>query len=187
MVRRDRADEEAMRVANEAARCCTSLAGESPVRISARASGSRTQLRLERAVAERVVESLERGSNEAGHNTVNAEQASSDSQPKGVREGRAGHIAAKAMHSALVLERALGFPGVLAVACFERVVRNTRDPSGRPTSGKDRAHKVEAESARSQAGVRGARSTDEGGDKPLEGRSPALVAPEAQVSTRACP
>src|SRR6266513_784541 len=32
MVRRDRADEEAMRVANEAARCCASLAGESPAR-----------------------------------------------------------------------------------------------------------------------------------------------------------
>jgi hypothetical protein len=181
MVRRDRGAQGHVRAGTGAARCCTSLAGESPVRIGARASGSRTQLRLERAVAERVVKSLERGSNEAGHNTVNAEQASSDSQPKGVREGRAGHVAAKAMHSALVLER------VWAVACIEGEVRNTRDPSWRPTSGKGRAHKAEAESARSQAGVRGARSTDEGGDKPLEERSPALVAPVRQVSARACP
>ena len=186
MVRRDRAAEE-VKVVDEAVRCCTFPAGASPVRVSTRAPGSRIQPRLERDVAERIVESLTGGSNEAGRNTVNAEQASSDYQPKGVWEGRAGHVAAKAMHRALVLERALGFPGVLAAACFEGEVRNTRGPSWQPTSGKDRAYKAEAESARSRAGVRGARSTDEGGDKPLEGRSPALVAPEAQVSARACP
>lgn len=168
-------------------RCCTSPVGESPIRTSAGASGSRIQSRFERIVAERIVKSLARGSNEAGRNTVNAEQASSDYQPKGVREGRAGHVAAKAMHSALVLERALGFPGVWAAACFEGEVRNTRDPSWQPTSGKDRAYKARAESARSRAGVRGARSTVEGGDKPLEGSSPALVAPVTQVSARACP
>ncbi len=187
MVRRDRAVEGLVRARSKAARCCTSLAGESPVRISARASGSRVQLRFERAVAERAVESLKRGSNEAGRNTVNVEQASSNYQPKGVREGRAGHVAAKAMHSALVLERALGFPGVGAAACFEGEVWNTRDPSWQPTLGKDRAYKAGAESARSQAGVRGAGGTVEGGDKLLEGSGPALVAPEAQVSTRACP
>jgi len=118
---------------------------------------------------------------------MNAEQASSDYQPKGVWEGRAGHVAAKAMHSVLVPKRALGFPGVWAAACFEGGVRNTRDPSWQPTSGEDRAYKAGAESARSQAGVRGAGSTDEGGDKPLEGSGPALVVPEKQVSARACP
>lgn len=118
---------------------------------------------------------------------MNAEQASTDYQPKGVWEGRAGHFAAKAMHSALVLERALGFPGVWAAACFEGEVRNTRDPSWQPTSGKDRAYKARAESERSQAGVRGAGSTAEGGDKLLEGSGPALVAPVVQVSARACP
>jgi hypothetical protein len=138
-------------------------------------------------VAERTVESLGRGSNEAGRNIVNAEQASSDYQPKGVREGRAGHVGAKAMHSALVPERALGFSGVWAAACFEGEVRNTRDPSWQPASGKDRAYKAGAESAWSQAGVRGVRSTAEGGDKPLEGRDPALVVPVQQVSARACP
>jgi len=186
-VRRDRAVEGLVRTGTEAARCCTSLAGESPARISARASGSRIQLRLERDVAERIVESLEGGSNEAGCNKVNAEQASSDYQPKGVWQGRAGHVAAKAMHSAPVLERALGFPGVGAAACFEREVRNTRDLSWQPTSGEERAHKAGAESARSQAGVRGAGSTDEGGDKLPEGSGPTLVAPATQVSARACP
>jgi len=187
MVRRDRTVERFVRARNEAGRCRTSPAGGSPVRVSARAPGSRVQSRLERDVAERIVESLVRGSNEAGRNTLNAEQASSKYQPKGVWEGRADHVAVKATHSVLVLERALGFPGVWAAACFEGEVRNTRDPIRRPTSGEDRAYKAGAESARSRAGVRGARSTVEGGDKPLEGRSPALVAPVAQVSARACP
>jgi hypothetical protein len=118
---------------------------------------------------------------------VNAEQASSDYQPKGVREGRAGHVGAKAMHSALVPERALGFSGVWAAACFEGEVRNTRDPGRRPTLGKDRAYKAGAEVVRCRRGVRGAGSTAEGGDKPLEGSGPALVAPGEQVSARACP
>lgn len=186
MVRRDRTVKRIKEI-GEAVRCCTSLAGESPVRVSAGAPGSRIQLRFERSATERIVESRVRGSNEAGRNKVNAEQASSNYQPKGVWEGRADHVAAKAIHSALGLERALGFPGVWAAACFEREVRNTRDPSWQPTLGEDRAYKAGAESTRSHAGVRGARSTGESGDKPLEGRSPALVAPVAQVSARACP
>ena len=187
MVRRDRTVEGFVRARNEAVRCCISPAGGSPARVSVGAPGSRVQSRFERIVAERTVKSLERGGNEAGRNTVNAEQASSKYQPKGVWEGRAGHATAKAMHSVLVPERTLGFPGVWAAACFEGEVRNTRDPSWQPTSGKDRAYKAGAESERSQAGVRGARSTVEGGDKPPEGRSPALVAPVKQVSARACP
>ena len=115
------------------------------------------------------------GSNEAGRNQVNAEQASSDYQPKGDWESRAGHVAAKAKDSNQVPERLLDLPGVVAAARFDREARNTRDPSRQPTSGKDRAHKARAESERSRAGVRGVRSTSEGGDKPLEGRGPALV------------
>lgn len=187
MVRRDRAVEGLVKTGNQAVRCCTFPAGGSPVRVSAGAPGSRIQLRLERDVAERIVKSLSGGSNEAGRNILNAERASSEFQPKGVWEGRAGHVAAKATHSVLVPERTLGFPGVWAVACFEGEVRNTRDPSRRPTSGKRRAYKAGAEVARCRRGVRGVRSTAEGGDKPLEGRDPALVAPEGQVSARACP
>jgi hypothetical protein len=119
---------------------------------------------------------------------VNAEQASSESQPKGDRERRAGPGTAKATHSARCSPvSVLGLPGVGAAARFDRMVWNTRDPSRRPTSGGDRAHKAGAESARSRAGVRGAHSTGEGGEKPLEGRGPALVTLVTQVSARACP
>jgi RNA-directed DNA polymerase len=168
--------------------CCTSLAGASPAPVGAGAPGSRVQSQAERPGAERTVESLERGSNEAGRNQVKAEQASSDYQPKGVRESRAGHVAAKAdAQRPASPDRALGLPGVVAAARFDREVRNTRDPTRQPTSGEDRLHKARAESERSRAGVRGVHSTEEGGDKPLEGRGPALVTLGKQVSARAWP
>src|SRR5258708_21870321 len=178
MVRREGKAKGAGVVGDEAAPCCTSPAGESRVPVSAGAPGSRLPCDAEETPStKRSVESpRQEGSNEAGRSQVKAEQASSDSQPKGDRERRAGHVAAKAnAQRPGTPEKALGFPGVMAAARDEGEMRNTRDPSGQPTSGKDRAHKARAESERSQAGVRGARSTEEGGDKPLEGRSPALV------------
>src|SRR3990172_9154974 len=166
---------------------CTVPAGGSPVRVSAGAPGSRHQPSGEILRAERGVESLEAGgSKEAGRNRVNA-AASSDYQPKGVREGRTGHVAAKAMHSVLDPERTLGLPGVWAAARFEGGVRNRRDPTRQPTSGKDRVYKAGAEVARSREGVRGVHSTWEGGEKPLEGRDPASVTLAVGVSARAWP
>ena len=146
---------------------CTALAGASPVSVSAGAPSSRVQSWVERLRAERIVESLaDGGSNEAGRNRVNAEQASSESQPKGVGERRAGHFAAKATHSPRSGPASgLGLPGVWAAARFDRAVRNTRDPTRRLTSSEDRAYKAGAESARSRAGVRGAHSTGEGGER----------------------
>lgn len=166
---------------------CTDPAGESPVRVSAGAPGSRHQSVRETERTERCVEGLTYGGSEAaGRNKVNA-SASSDSQPKGVRERRAGHVAAKAMHSVLDPDRALGLPGVWAAARREGSVRNTRDPRRQPALGEDRAHKAAAESARSRKGVRGARSTDEARDNRVEGRGPALVASALGVSARAWP
>jgi RNA-directed DNA polymerase len=107
---------------------------------------------------------------------VNTEQASSDYQPKGDWGGRADHVAAKAIDSILQEpEGMLDAPGVLVTARFEGMGWNTGGPPRQPASGGDRAHKGETEIARSREGVRGARSTWEGGEKPLEGRSPALV------------
>ena len=166
---------------------CTVPAGGSPVRVSAGAPGSRHQPSGEIPGAERCVESLAVGGSEgAGRNHVNA-AASSDNQPKGVWEGRAAHVTAKAMHSVPVPERALGLPGVWAAARFEGAVRNRRDPTRQPTSGKDRAYKAGAEVARSREGVRGVHTTVEGGEKPLEGRDPASVTLAVGVSARAWP
>ena len=167
---------------------CTVLAGASPASVSAGAPSSRVQSGVERPRAERTVKSLPGGSDEAGRNTVNAEQASSEYQPKGDRERRAGHVAAKATHSPRCSPvSGLGLPGVWAAARFDRTVWNTRDPSRRLTSSRDRGHKAGAESRRSRAGVRGAHSTGEGGEKPLEGRGPAVVTLGAQGRARACP
>ena len=159
--------------------CCTSPAGASPVPVSAGAPGSRLAYRAEETPPTKpsVESPREEGSNGAGRNQVKAEQASSHYQPKGDWERRAGHVAAKADEQRRVSpDGTLGLPGVLAAARFEGDRRNTRDPSRQPTSGEDRAHKARAESERIRAGVRGVHSTEEGGDKPLEGRGPALVA-----------
>jgi len=188
MVRREGSAQASARASGWVESCCTVLAGENPAWVSAGAPSSRLQLRGGIPVAERSVGSPERGSNEAGRNQVNAEQAPSEHQPKGAREGRARHVGAKAIDSATrEPEGALDLLGVLAAARFERAVWNTRGPTWQPTSGKDSTHKARAENGESREGVRGAHSTDEGGDNPPEGRGPALVTLGLKVSARACP
>ena len=118
------------------------LAGESPVRVSAEAPGSRPQPGEEtpwvRAGRQRPVLA---GSNEAGRNKVNT-SASSDCQPKGVWEGRAAHSTAKATDSSLVSERLVDLSGVGVVARFDRRTWNRRDPTRQPASGKDCSYKA---------------------------------------------
>ena len=164
------------------------LAGESPVRVSADAPGSRPQPPAEMPRAERGVKSLchRREQRSGPQLKVNA-AASSDYQPKGDWEGRAGHVAAKATDSArLVSERALDLPGVWAVARFDRAMWNRRDPPRQPRRAKTERIRRDAESVRSREGVRGARSTDEGVQHNTpEGRGPALVTPRLGVSARA--
>ena len=177
MVRREGKADEVAQAADSAEPSCTFPTGESPALVSAGVPGSRLPRVEEIPPAKRSVESpRQEGSNDSGRNKVKAGKASSDYQPKGDRECRAGHVAAKADAQCRVdPDGALGLSGVLAAARAEGEGWNTRDPSRQPTSGKDRAHKARAESERSRAGVRGVRSTKEGGDKPLEGRDPALV------------
>jgi hypothetical protein len=124
---------------------CTKSAGESPDRVSAGAPGSRHRVGVEISQSERCVKSLARGSGEAGRNKVNI-SASSNYQPKGVRESRAGHSTAKDTNSILKPDCVLGLPGVWMAACFEGTVRNRRGPTRQPASGKDRWYKAEAES-----------------------------------------
>ena len=107
---------------------------------------------------------------------VNAEQASSDHQPKGEREGRAAHVTAKVMDSAPDPERALALPGVLAAARDDSSMRNRRDPTRQPTSGKASRISAERESGQCREGVRGGHSTEEAGETRVEGRTPTSVA-----------
>ena len=163
---------------------CLPPTGASPVSVSAGAPSSRPQARDESPAARAGCRKSPRREQARGPQHQVKPAASTDSQS----ESRAGHVAAKATHSPRSRPGSgLGLPGVRAAARFDRTVRNTRDPSRRPTSGGDRAHKAGAESARSRAGVRGAHSTGEGGDKPLEGRGPAMVALVTQARARACP
>jgi hypothetical protein len=202
MVRREGTEQEFARANALAVPRYAFLAGESPAPVVAGEPGSRLPCSAEEILpTKRSVKSpRQEGSNEAGRNQMKAVQASSDYQPKGDWERggeipraapngaacRAGHFAAKAdAQRPASPDGSLGLPGVLAAACFDREARNARDPSGQPTLGKDRPYKARAESGRSRAGVRGVRSTDEGGDKPLEGRSPALVGRALWVSARA--
>lgn len=185
------------------ASCRTDPAGESPAQVIAGEPGSRPPASGEIPVSEARcqrprVRKLPRGQRSGPQRVVNAEQASSDSQPKGVRErgsnsprvapqgasGRAAHFTAKATDSALHPDGALELPGVLAAARFEGSVLNRRDPTRRLTSSEATRIRPTAESEACREGVRGGRSTDEGGDKPLEGRTPASVK-QAQRRTRA--
>ena len=101
--------------------------------------------------------------------------ASSDSQPKGVRDGRAAHVTAKATDSGMESEETLDVPGVEGHGTLDSAMRNRRDPPRQPSQAKTRKIRPKAETSGSREGVRGARSTEEGGNKPLEGRGPASV------------
>ncbi len=166
---------------------CIDLAGASPVRVIAGEPGSRLPATAEMtsAEAQRRKPHLRRKQAGGPQRAVNAEEASSDYQPKGVREGRAGHFAAKATDSALNPDCVLDLSGVVAAARPHRSMWNGRDPSRRPTSSTAAAISAEREVRRCRAGVRGGRSTEEGADNALEGRAPASVAPSVQVSARA--
>ena len=165
-------------------------AGESPVRVSAGALGSRPQARGEILAARagcRKPGERDRKQSCGPQRAVNAEQASSDPHPKGDREGRDRHVGSKATDSAPDPERALDLPGVLAAARSEGTVRNRRGPPWWPTSGEAASISAEREVSPCQEGVRGGRSTGEAADNAVEGRAPASVTRTVQVRARAWP
>src|SRR5215469_11409531 len=113
------------------------LAGESPVRVSAGAPGSRLRSQGEIRAARRSVESpCKRGEQISGlQQSVNA-IASTDYQPKGVWESRAAHGTAKATDSIPERNGCWISPGSQAVARWERTARNRRDPTRQPSQAK---------------------------------------------------
>ena len=157
---------------------CTVSAGESPAPVGAEAPGSspheeRESARSRAGSQKPVQEGRERS--DGPQRVVNVEQASSDYQPKGDWERRAGHVTAKATHSAQESERALGLPGVLAAARREGTMRNRREPSRRSTSDAATGISAKRESGSCRAAVRGGGSTVEGVENTPEGSAPALV------------
>ena len=73
-------------------------------------------------------------------------------------------------------KRTLELLGVMTAARCHSMKRDRRDPPRQPSRAKTGRIKRTAESARSREGVRGVRSTSEGGqNKPPEGRDPASV------------
>lgn len=186
MVRPDGAD--TSDVAEVTVPGCTDLAGASPVRVTPSGPGSRPPTRSEisgvEARRQRPRSRREQGSGPQP-SEVNV-AASTDLQPKGVWEGRACHVKAKAIPSTLATGRGVeGLPGVETAARSHRLVRNRRGPRWRPVSGKDVRISARRESVRRQQGVRGGRSTDERVDNTREGRAPTSVEPKEQVSARA--
>jgi RNA-directed DNA polymerase len=157
---------------------CIDSAGESPAPASAEAPGSGSHEGRESARSRAGCQKPVQGGRERSggpQRVVNVEQASSDYQPKGDWERRAGHVTAKATHSVRDSEHALGLPGVLAVARREGLMRNRREPTRRFTSDAAMGISAERESPSCRAAVRGGSSTAEGVDNTPEGRTPALV------------
>jgi RNA-directed DNA polymerase len=103
--------------------------------------------------------------------------ASSENQPKGVWEGRAEHVTAKAEDKRSRTGGTLDLPGVWDAGCGEGGERNRRDPNRQPTSGK--AHSYKEKPKGSGAGreseglvvpMKAARQTA-GGTEPCFGRA----------------
>jgi len=126
--------------------CCTTPAGESPVRVSAGAPGSRPPAGGEIPSSEAGRrEPLRREQGCGPQHDVNP-AASTDLQPG----SRAAHVTAKATSFAGVPEPAGGPGGVWGAARIQGVVGNRRDPSARPESGRGDPYKPKAKSGAAQ-------------------------------------
>ena len=151
MVRRE--EDEPQPKGEGTASCCASLAGESPVRVSARAPGSRLREggEIPLAQAERQKpprrEAL-RGEQQRGPQHEVKPAASTDLQ----RESRAAHVTAKAMLNTGRSGRwpVVSLPGVWGAARVEGEERNTGGPSVRPESGRGEPYKLKAKAVTGQ-------------------------------------
>jgi hypothetical protein len=157
---------------------CTDLAGGSPVRVIAGEPGSRPQPRGEipEATAGCRKPSVRREQGSGPQLNVNA-AASSDYQPKGVWEGRAAHVPAKATDSIrLVRSGCWTSPGYGRWHASTGGCGTGETLPGSLRRAKAARIRSETEVVWSWEGVRGVHSTGEGGyDKPPEGRGPASV------------
>ncbi len=161
---------------------CIDPAGESPVQVSVGAPGSRLPVAAERPLAE--AQRQEPGSSgKQAHGPQPSEvnvAASSDSQPKGVREGRAGHATAKATDIGPDPKRPVDLSGVETAARAQGSMRNGRGPTRSSSSEEGTPISAERETVSCREGVRGDRSSNEAADNAVERRVPASVAPSSK-------
>jgi len=130
MVRRDGKAEEVAQAADGAESCCTTPAGESPVRVIAGEPGSRPPPEAERSTGEAwcqkpLAAKASGGEQQRGPQHQVKPAASSEKQS----ESRAEHVTAKVMSSVRESGWTGGLGGVWGAARAEGEVRNTRDPS----------------------------------------------------------
>jgi RNA-directed DNA polymerase len=157
MVRREGTAEERASASAEAEPCCASPAGESPVRVIAGEPGSRPAPGAERPKGEAWCQKPSAaqavgGEQQRGPQHQVKPAASSESQS----ESRAAHVTAKVTSAARESGWAEGLGGVEGAARAEGEVRNTRDPSAQPTSGKDRTYKPKVKASGAQRESEGA-------------------------------
>jgi RNA-directed DNA polymerase len=160
------------------------LAGESPVRVSVGALGSRLPTNAKETS---FVEAQRQKPGSTGKRARGPQPsevnvaASSEYQPKGARESRAGHAAAKATNSESDPNmESLVLPGVEAAARVYRSSRNRRGPTRSSSSEETKWISAERETTTRREGVRGGRSTDEAADNAVEGRASASVTPSSK-------
>lgn len=161
---------------------CADPAGESPVQVSVGAPGSRLPAAIERST----VEAQRREPGVTGEQACGPQPsevnvaASSDYQPKGVRESRAGHVTAKATDNERAPKRSLDLPGVWTSARTQGSVWNGRGPTRSSSSEEGEWISAERETASRREGVRGDHTSDEVAESAMEQRVPASVAPGSE-------
>ncbi|MEZ4454844.1 MAG: hypothetical protein R3B09_35665, partial [Nannocystaceae bacterium] len=148
MVRPEEADRRAPTRGEPPASRCTAPAGASPVRVSARAPGSRPQARGEILAARAGRQEPPRREQERGPQHEVKPAASTEKQLR----SRAAHLTAKATSPAHSSgpESAGGPHGVRGAARVQGAMRNRRGPSVRPTSGRGDSYKPKAKSSAGQ-------------------------------------
>ena len=132
--------------------CSNGLTGESPVRVSVGAPGSRPQPVVERRQATAGRRKPLWREQECGPQHQVNPAASSEEQCG----SRAEHVTAKATSGAETTDGAPGPAGVRGAARAHSSLGNRRDPSAQPASGRDRAYKPKAKSSGAQRESEGA-------------------------------
>ncbi len=168
--------------------CCIEPTGESPVRVSAGAPGSRVQRRGEIVVAERTVESLCKEGAKVRAVTIRSEACSLDRLSAERRKGGPSpSCQGEGERQRGKTGGRVGAPRGTGHGTERRLDAEQERPSlaaRRP--GRAGTYKATPKWSWRREGVRGARSTREGVEqKALEGRSPALVERAEEVSARA--